>query len=43
MAMFLGHIAFLLATFAVAIGLSLLQLGQKTKNYSHWVAGFLPL
>lgn len=32
MAMFLGHIAFLLATFAVAIGLSLLQLGQENKK-----------
>lgn len=32
MAMFLGHIAFLLATFGVANGLVLLQLGQENKR-----------
>lgn len=34
MAMFLGHIAFILATFAVAIGLSQLQFNQENRRLS---------
>lgn len=33
MAMFLGHIAFLLATFAVVMGLALWQFSQENKKY----------
>lgn len=34
MAMFLGHIAFILATFAVAIGFSQLQFNQENRRLS---------